>query len=374
MAKVRVYELAKYLGVDSQAAMAKLQELGVFVRSASSSLEEPTVSKLINAFRGSEASEDALERLRARLRLPESGSPEETEEDDEWEEVTDEEFRAWERSRLAADHEQAEIIAEEISASERERQKILAERDRRYQAAMTEPATSMRHMEETSDIATVPEEIYQLREELNQLRNEIELATRAVMAAVSTEVTTEMVQLRTELATRAEMAALRTDAQTLREEMTNLRHEVGKRATANDLSSRVIEIRDAVGGRAAKEDVAALRQELQCRTSTLAEVQGRTTSLDRKLREKTTVIEEGVARLRKQVGALKREVADLSRQREESFYEESRKPPRPVPSYQSPPTPPYRGASDMEHLMGETPRAIYEQQKAREYDPYRDRD
>ena len=41
MAKVRVYELAKELGVDSKALMAKLSELGEFVRSASSTIEAP---------------------------------------------------------------------------------------------------------------------------------------------------------------------------------------------------------------------------------------------------------------------------------------------------------------------------------------------
>ena len=36
MAKVRVYELAKEFGVESKAVMVKLQEMGEFVRSASS--------------------------------------------------------------------------------------------------------------------------------------------------------------------------------------------------------------------------------------------------------------------------------------------------------------------------------------------------
>ena len=46
MAKVRVYELAKELGVESKALMAKLGELGEFVRSASSTIEPPVVRKL----------------------------------------------------------------------------------------------------------------------------------------------------------------------------------------------------------------------------------------------------------------------------------------------------------------------------------------
>ncbi|MFN8076965.1 MAG: translation initiation factor IF-2 N-terminal domain-containing protein [Kineosporiaceae bacterium] len=46
MAKVRVYELAKELGVESKVVMAKLQELGEFVRSASSTVEPPVVRRL----------------------------------------------------------------------------------------------------------------------------------------------------------------------------------------------------------------------------------------------------------------------------------------------------------------------------------------
>ncbi|MFZ3415785.1 translation initiation factor IF-2 [Arthrobacter sp. 3Tela_A] len=50
MAKVRVHELAKELGITSKDAVAKLQELGEFVRSASSTIEAPVVKKLRGAF------------------------------------------------------------------------------------------------------------------------------------------------------------------------------------------------------------------------------------------------------------------------------------------------------------------------------------
>ena len=46
MAKVRVYELAKELGVESKVLMTKLQEMGEFVRSASSTVEAPVVRRL----------------------------------------------------------------------------------------------------------------------------------------------------------------------------------------------------------------------------------------------------------------------------------------------------------------------------------------
>src|ERR1700689_3271305 len=52
VAKVRVYELAKEFGVESKAVMAKLGEMGEFVRSASSTIEPPVVRKLKEAFAG----------------------------------------------------------------------------------------------------------------------------------------------------------------------------------------------------------------------------------------------------------------------------------------------------------------------------------
>ncbi|MGB3593861.1 MAG: translation initiation factor IF-2 N-terminal domain-containing protein, partial [Ornithinimicrobium sp.] len=46
MAKVRVYELAKELGVESKQLLAHLKEQGEFVRSASSTIEPPVVRKI----------------------------------------------------------------------------------------------------------------------------------------------------------------------------------------------------------------------------------------------------------------------------------------------------------------------------------------
>src|SRR5947199_827090 len=56
VAKVRVYELAKELGVESKAVMAKLQEMGEFVRSASSTIEAPVVRRLRESI-GSQAAQ-----------------------------------------------------------------------------------------------------------------------------------------------------------------------------------------------------------------------------------------------------------------------------------------------------------------------------
>jgi len=50
VAKVRVYELAKEFGVESKAVMDQLKEMGEFVRSASSTIEAPTVRRLKEAF------------------------------------------------------------------------------------------------------------------------------------------------------------------------------------------------------------------------------------------------------------------------------------------------------------------------------------
>lgn len=49
MSKVRIYELAKELGVDSKVIVSKLAELGEFVKGASSSVEAPVARKLREA-------------------------------------------------------------------------------------------------------------------------------------------------------------------------------------------------------------------------------------------------------------------------------------------------------------------------------------
>lgn len=49
MAKVRVYELAKELGVESKTLMAELEKMGEFVRTASSTLEAPLVQRMRGA-------------------------------------------------------------------------------------------------------------------------------------------------------------------------------------------------------------------------------------------------------------------------------------------------------------------------------------
>ncbi|TDC00628.1 hypothetical protein E1091_04545, partial [Micromonospora fluostatini] len=48
--KARVHELAKELGVESKTVLAKLKEMGEFVKSASSTVEAPVARRLRNAF------------------------------------------------------------------------------------------------------------------------------------------------------------------------------------------------------------------------------------------------------------------------------------------------------------------------------------
>ncbi|PPI47943.1 translation initiation factor IF-2 N-terminal domain-containing protein, partial [Rathayibacter iranicus] len=52
MAKPRVHEIASELGVDSKVALAKLKELGEFVKGPSSSIEPPVARKLREALQG----------------------------------------------------------------------------------------------------------------------------------------------------------------------------------------------------------------------------------------------------------------------------------------------------------------------------------
>ncbi|GAB94727.1 translation initiation factor IF-2, partial [Kineosphaera limosa NBRC 100340] len=50
MAKVRVYELAKELGIESKTLLNHLKDQGEFVRSASSTIEPPVVRKIRETF------------------------------------------------------------------------------------------------------------------------------------------------------------------------------------------------------------------------------------------------------------------------------------------------------------------------------------
>ncbi|RJT80781.1 translation initiation factor IF-2 [Arthrobacter cheniae] len=75
MAKVRVHELAKELGITSKDAVAKLQELGEFVRSASSTIEAPVVKKLRGAFPGAGATKPAADPAPSRPSAPAPSGP-----------------------------------------------------------------------------------------------------------------------------------------------------------------------------------------------------------------------------------------------------------------------------------------------------------
>ncbi|MFC0488940.1 translation initiation factor IF-2 [Sinomonas atrocyanea] len=75
MAKVRVHELAKELGITSKDAVAKLAELGEFVRSASSTIEAPVVKKLRDAYPADGAKAKASDRPSRPAARPSAGAP-----------------------------------------------------------------------------------------------------------------------------------------------------------------------------------------------------------------------------------------------------------------------------------------------------------
>ena len=78
MAKVRVYELAKELGLESKELLAKLQEVGEFVRSASSTVEAPVVRKLMEKFpdmKPVEAAPKATKKAAAKKAAPKKAEP-----------------------------------------------------------------------------------------------------------------------------------------------------------------------------------------------------------------------------------------------------------------------------------------------------------
>ena len=58
MAKVRVHELAKQLGMESKVVLAKLQEIGEFVKSPSSTVEAPVVRKMLELYPNAKPAEE----------------------------------------------------------------------------------------------------------------------------------------------------------------------------------------------------------------------------------------------------------------------------------------------------------------------------
>ena len=76
MAKVRVYELAKELGLDSKELLTKLQEVGEFVKSASSTVEAPVVRKLMEKFPDMKPAEGApAKKATAKKAAPKKAEP-----------------------------------------------------------------------------------------------------------------------------------------------------------------------------------------------------------------------------------------------------------------------------------------------------------
>ena len=76
MAKVRVYELAKELGLDSKELLTKLQEVGEFVKSASSTVEAPVVRKLMEKFPDMKPAESApVKKAAAKKAAPKKPEP-----------------------------------------------------------------------------------------------------------------------------------------------------------------------------------------------------------------------------------------------------------------------------------------------------------
>ncbi|HWU27850.1 MAG TPA: translation initiation factor IF-2 N-terminal domain-containing protein, partial [Microbacterium sp.] len=74
--KPRVHEIAAELGVDSKFALAKLKELGEFVKSPSSTIEPPVARKLRAAIEA-DPSAKAADKPEAKpaAKAPASGAP-----------------------------------------------------------------------------------------------------------------------------------------------------------------------------------------------------------------------------------------------------------------------------------------------------------
>ncbi len=76
MSKVRVHELAKQLGMESKEVLAKLQEMGEFVRSASSTVEPPVARKLIALYPDAKPAEEKKPVKKAAAKKSAAAKPE----------------------------------------------------------------------------------------------------------------------------------------------------------------------------------------------------------------------------------------------------------------------------------------------------------
>ncbi|MFZ4108404.1 MAG: translation initiation factor IF-2 [Candidatus Planktophila sp.] len=76
MSKVRVHELAKQLGMESKEVLAKLQDMGEFVKSASSTVEAPVVRKLIEMFPDAKPAEEKKPVKKAAAKKAAAAKPE----------------------------------------------------------------------------------------------------------------------------------------------------------------------------------------------------------------------------------------------------------------------------------------------------------
>ena len=75
MALPRVYDIAKELGIDSKVALAKLAELGEFVKSGSSTIAPPVAKKLREAFPDAKPKEEAPKKTAAKKTAAKAEAP-----------------------------------------------------------------------------------------------------------------------------------------------------------------------------------------------------------------------------------------------------------------------------------------------------------
>ncbi len=75
MAKLRVHELAKELGITSKELMGHLKEAGEFVKSSSSSLEPPVVRQMREKFAAAPKTKKADAKPAAKAPKPSAAKP-----------------------------------------------------------------------------------------------------------------------------------------------------------------------------------------------------------------------------------------------------------------------------------------------------------
>ncbi|CAM2763897.1 translation initiation factor IF-2 [Streptococcus acidominimus] len=123
MSKKRLYEIAKEVGVASKEVVAKAQELGMAVKSHSSSVEANDVDRLTAAFKGKVAPKATDKQVSSKPKAQEAGKP-----------VVSEKTKATTTPKVEAANQKAEVAEKAVAKPRPQSRNFKAEREAKAKA------------------------------------------------------------------------------------------------------------------------------------------------------------------------------------------------------------------------------------------------